>query len=120
MKKVVINKCYGGFGLSDKAYEKLIEWGIPTTSIKDTRKFEEIIYVSENADDSLLGTLYWSDYFRNNRSHPLLIKVVEELGEDANGHFSELRIVEIPDDVEYIIEEYDGMEWIAEVHRTWG
>ena len=27
--KVVINTCYGGFGLSDAAYEKLIEWGVP-------------------------------------------------------------------------------------------
>jgi hypothetical protein len=30
-----------------------------------------------------------------------------------------LEIVEIPDDVEYTIEEYDGLEHIAEKHRTW-
>jgi hypothetical protein len=29
MPKVVINKRFGGFGLSDKAYERLIELGIP-------------------------------------------------------------------------------------------
>jgi len=30
-----------------------------------------------------------------------------------------LAIVEIPDDVEYTIEEYDGNEHVAEAHRTW-
>ncbi len=25
----------------------------------------------------------------------------------------------IPDDVKWQIEEYDGLEWIAEKHRTW-
>jgi hypothetical protein len=28
--------------------------------------------------------------------------------------------VDIPDDVKWQIEEYDGNEWIAESHRTWG
>ena len=27
--KIVKNSCFGGFGLSDEAYEKLIEYGIP-------------------------------------------------------------------------------------------
>jgi hypothetical protein len=30
-----------------------------------------------------------------------------------------LRIVEIPDGVEWHISEYDGIEHIAENHRTW-
>jgi len=30
-----------------------------------------------------------------------------------------LKIVDIPDGVEWEIEEYDGMEWVAEKHRTW-
>jgi hypothetical protein len=48
-----------------------------------------------------------------------LIKVVEKLGEEANTRFSTLKIIEIPDDVEWEIEEYDGLEHIAEKHRTW-
>jgi hypothetical protein len=28
-------------------------------------------------------------------------------------------VVTIPDDVAWTIEEYDGNEWVAEVHRTW-
>jgi len=28
-------------------------------------------------------------------------------------------VLEIPDDVEFTIEDYDGSEHIAETHRTW-
>lgn len=54
------------------------------------------------------------------RTDKLLIQVIEELGRDANGGCAELKIVEIPDGVEYEICEYDGNEHIAEMHRTWG
>jgi len=48
-----------------------------------------------------------------------LIAVIEELGEEANGRCAEIAIVEIPDDVEWEVDEYDGKEWVAEIHRTW-
>jgi MoaA/NifB/PqqE/SkfB family radical SAM enzyme len=54
------------------------------------------------------------DEFRN---HPALIKAIEE-GIEA-GLVTNITIVEIPDDVEYVIESYDGREWVAEKHRTW-
>jgi len=41
------------------------------------------------------------------------------MGSNADGDHAELKVVEIPDDVEYLIEEYDGLEHIAEAHRTW-
>jgi hypothetical protein len=44
---------------------------------------------------------------------------VEELGDKASGQFAELVVVEIPDGVDYEIDEYDGNEHIAEKHRTW-
>ena len=53
------------------------------------------------------------------RNDPLLIQVVEELRKGADGDHAELKIVEIPDDVEWQIDEYDGVEWVAEKHRTW-
>jgi hypothetical protein len=28
-------------------------------------------------------------------------------------------VVQLPADVDWIVEEYDGQEWIAERHRTW-
>ena len=41
------------------------------------------------------------------------------MGEHSWGPHAELLVVEIPDDVEWYIEEYDGREWIAERHRVW-
>ena len=93
--KVVINTCYGGFGLSEAAYEKLIEWGI---SVRPR---------------------YWDTWTSDNRSHPLLVRLVEEMGDGASGQYASLKVVEIPDDVRWHVEEYDGMEWVAEDHRTW-
>lgn len=54
-----------------------------------------------------------------NREDPLLIQVIEELGEEASGSCAKVSIVEIPSDVEYTIEEYDGYEHVAEKHRKW-
>jgi hypothetical protein len=53
------------------------------------------------------------------RNDPILVQVVEELGEEANDKYAHLAIVEIPDDVKWHIEEYDGREHVAEDHRTW-
>ena len=53
------------------------------------------------------------------RDDPLLIKVVEELGDKADGRFAKLKIVEIPDDVDWEIDEYDGSETVEEKHRSW-
>jgi hypothetical protein len=41
------------------------------------------------------------------------------MGEEANDQFAKLEIVEIPDGVEWQIDEYDGYESIHEVHRSW-
>jgi hypothetical protein len=90
-RKIVINSCHGGFGLSGPAKE---------------------LY------SQLSGT---KDVWDNDiaRDDPFLVQTVEQLGDAANGAYAELRIVEIPADVEWTVEEYDGSEWIAEKHRTW-
>lgn len=88
--KIVINACYGGFSLSKKAYE-------------------------------LLGE-EWDGYgykFNDDRDNPKIVEVVEKLGKKANGYCADLKVVEIPDGIEYEIDEYDGLEHIAEKHRTW-
>jgi hypothetical protein len=111
--KIVINKCYGGFGLSDKAIDRLEELGYEAPegcrTIERDRVPEEYGYEFEK---------YWglSDIPRD---HPLLVQVVEELGSKADRRFAELKVVEIPEGVDWVVEEYDGTEWIREVSRTW-
>jgi hypothetical protein len=53
------------------------------------------------------------------RDDPVLVQIVEELGNEASGRCAKLKIVEIPDDINWVIEEYDGSETIAEEHQTW-
>jgi len=43
------------------------------------------------------------------------VRVVEELGEEANGHAAELKVVAIPDDVQWVITKVDGLEHVSEV-----
>ena len=62
-------------------------------------------------------TIYERDIERND---PAVVQAVEELGDKANGEHAKLVVVNIPDGIEYSIEEYDGMEHVAEAHRTWG
>lgn len=89
--KIVINTCFGGFNLSTKAL----------------LRYRELTGQDE--------VCYWEI----DRADPVLVQVVEELGDEADGEFSRLKIVEIPDDVRWFIEEYDGSEHVAEKHRTW-
>jgi hypothetical protein len=91
--KVVINKCYGGFGISEMGQDLYKE----RKGITDP-------------------DWYYRDVERND---PVLIELIEQYGDAINGRYADLRIVEIPDGVEWQIEEYDGNEWIAEKHRTW-
>jgi hypothetical protein len=53
------------------------------------------------------------------RTDAILLEVVDELGTEANGQCAKIKIIEIPDDVEWEISEYDGIEHVAEKHRTW-
>lgn len=57
------------------------------------------------------------------RDDPMLVQVIQTLGEQASsGSFAKLRIVQIPDDIPadgWTIQDYDGIEWVAEKHRVW-
>ena len=119
--KVVINVCYGGFGISNVAFEKLLERksiAFNKVPAKYPIREHDSDYYRVDADPD--GEDYISEYeFFDNSADSDLIAVIEELGKDSWGWASELKIVDIPDDVDWQIEEYDGMEWIAEKHRTW-
>ena len=122
MQRIVINVCYGGFGLSDAAYEKMAEYGVPVLAYERGTDHGHVIYdrrLSEDQANNLFMGRYWDDWIAESRTHPTLLRVVEEIGETANGHCAELKIVEIPSGIEWEIDEYDGNETIREVHRTW-
>ena len=65
-----------------------------------------------------LNEFYFSDH-EIERNDSALIQTIEDLGERAFGQCAKLEIVEVPDDVEWEISEYDGSEHVAEKHRTW-
>lgn len=65
--RVVINTCYGGFSLSDKAEQEY-----------QNRTGHEDSYLVDRED-------------------PVLINIIEEMGTEAAGTFAKLKILEIPD-----------------------
>ena len=89
--KIVINTIHGGFSLSPKASQRYKE-----------------------RTGKTIGA--YPDIERND---PDLVAVVEELGDRACGSWSRLKVVDVPDDVDWYIEEYDGKEHVAEQHRRW-
>lgn len=142
MKKIVVNRCYGGFGISTEAedlyakkkgfklyryirkgdyksniYNKVSnvsekEYSVITLT-KDHGK--ELIYT--NSEEQKKDWWYYGDLKRDD---PTLVEVVEELGTDkASGYLSSLSIVEIPDDIVWYIEDYDGVETVHEAHQSW-
>jgi len=89
--KVVINRCWGGFGLSEVAVAR---------------------YKQETGNNDVYS-------WKIPRDCPVLVSIVEELGHDSWGQYAELKVIEIPDGIEWTVTDYDGMEKIAENHRTW-
>lgn len=84
--KVLINRCYGGFSISDEAKN---------------------LYKERSGVNG-----YVSSYCDELRDDPILINIVEELGERANGSASKLMVVDVPGHYQYQIEDYDGIETI--------
>jgi hypothetical protein len=90
-QKIVINKCWGGFGLNSQAMRMFNELGGTETCDWDIK-----------------------------RDNPILVRVVEELHPWAGGDSSNLKVVEIPEGISWHIHDYDGMESVEEDHRSWG
>jgi hypothetical protein len=114
MQKIVINTEFGGFGLSNAAvelYGQLAQLNL--VSEVDEYNFRNY-YTDSVADDN------YFNYYDIERDDQHLVQVVQQLGEAANSDYSTLKVVEIPDDVVvWHIHEYDGIEYVAENHRTW-
>lgn len=138
MKKVILNKCFGGFDVSKEAYMLYAKRKGLTLYLYESefinRKF---IYKKVNDDNSIFRHYFIKDMGDNveisnedyekyclylkdeHREDPILIEVVEELGEKASGRFGNLKVVEIPDDLEYVIDEYDGIETLHQKVEEW-
>tara|TARA_B100000579_G_C22847650_1_gene865351 strand:- start:108 stop:473 length:366 start_codon:yes stop_codon:yes gene_type:complete len=107
--KIVVNNCYGGFGISFQA----------TAYIFDNMSQEEKYEMRRGYGDEKTSE-EWTikDHIAYNirhlpRHHKLLVEAVEKFGSAANGECSELQIVIIKG-TEYIINEYDGFESVSE------
>ena len=142
IRRVVINTCSGGFGLSHEAILAYLDkCGTPVWT-EATEKFSSLIpfnYYLVPPEERIEGSpdnwhemtlaervahnaAYSKTVFHDRdvaRDDPYLVQVVEELGDRANGRHAELKVVEIPADVDWEIDEYDGTEWVAEKHRVW-
>ena len=136
MRKIAINADYGGFCLSQEATKMLYELQNPGKQlyaykrvysdrsdepdyfIKSTVEDSSVFFtedlgdkVDDNHVDSNLFIFEWM--LVDDRHDPNLIKVIETLGTRANGECADIKIVEIPDDAKYIIQEYDGCETVV-------
>ena len=137
--KVVINRCYGGFGLSVKAilryaeikgitlypFTEVGEIGTINQKYKACDPFAVKSFIGPHfstmpltADGKYEDGSYFSEYDIE-RNDPALVQTVEELGSESNGRCAELKIVEIPDGISYEISDYDGLETVEESHRSW-
>ena len=142
MTKVVINAQHGGFSLSHEGVLRYAEikgltlypeeddlvgswtfwsyWLVPEAHRPEEpgdnwhRWTQEQRIASNKAHDE--AQLSPRDIARDD---PALVQLIEEMGDNANGRVASLRVVEIPDDADWQIDEYDGLEWVAEKHRTW-
>jgi hypothetical protein len=139
--KVVINSCFGGFSISHEGMLRYFEIkGQEIWPEQGDTFWEHWTYWTvspENRPESKEGDAFYAmtieDRQAYNKAHseltvyerelerddPALVQMVEELGDKANGDCADLTVVEVPDGIQWDIHEYDGMEHVAEKHRTW-
>lgn len=136
--KIVLNGCYGGFGLSYEAM--VLYWHARCRDLyfyRDISVYDDYSKVHKYERISLLdiqqsrntwtGFIYcttkdqgeYLDHFPEcvvsdkdiDRTDPILVSVVEIMGsEAASGRFAKLYIEEIPKGTQYKIDNYDGIE----------
>jgi hypothetical protein len=134
MTKVVYNACYGGFSLSEAGIMRYAElkgitlypeydarfptlraatyWTVPPeqrSGVLSTEDWHGATQEQRAESNRLHSEL--SIYDRDlDRADPVLVQVVEELGDTANGRCAKLRIEDVPAGTLYRIDEYDGNE----------
>ena len=113
--KIVINRKHGGFGLSEEAVLLYGDKKGLNIIANQDEKIKTIThyYLNEVKEENGFGE------WEIKRNDPVLVEVVEQLGDLANGHYSKLKVVEVPDDIKWYIHDYDGLEEVHEEHRKW-
>ena len=105
--KIVLNKCHGGFSISLKACQYMADRG----HNKAKAKIDEYNNQCSNILKSLRDST-WYGFSDVARDDPLLVEAVENLGEEANGSYAELVVVNF--DVNRLIhEDESGVESLA-------
>ena len=126
MVRVVYNSCYGGFGLSKEACQRYWDikgqsiwfedgksgtyftvWFVPPEERPEQKEWSSMSLTERAA----FNKQYFKHTWRENnvdRHDPILVQVVEELGDKANGNHAKLCIEEVYGP--YRIDEYDGNE----------
>lgn len=113
MTRIVINRSYGEFCLSHQALIRLRELGQrEALQEEDTGAYWPQAAGLREPSLNQYGKLI-------PRDDKHLVRVVEELGEAANGHAAILRVMTIPEDVKWVITKIERGEQVSEVHRTW-
>lgn len=138
MTKVVYNNCFGGFSISEKALLRYAElkgvtvypeksakyhfknyWSVPPSDPERLRATR----IQDNWAEATDEGRQWSNDFCTkhqlslrdySRKDPVLVQVVEELGEEANGDHASLAIEDVPAGSKYRIDEYDGNERVMQ------
>ena len=141
--KIILNKGYGGFSASPKAYklyaEKLgkelfyyiggydrlrnefVYTQVSFGELLKSKKIFFLFYSFKDLGEQFIATDSLSDNEKyaplvlseENREDPILISVVEELGDEASGDLGSLAVVEIPAVLahgNYIIDSEGGFE----------
>lgn len=130
--KVVYNACFGGFSLSEAGIQRYAELKGVTLYPEQDKKFGMLTHYWTippekrrppiDGDDWHKATqeerIAYNQFYRDNqiydrdieRDDPLLVQVVEEMGDAANGRCAKLAIEDVPADSLWRIDEYDGNE----------
>lgn len=119
MQKILINTDVGGFFLSLEAKELYLkEKGFSYT----VKRNESSLFFHKTlfSQDVIYPLELNVGFHQLLRDDPVLVRVFEQIGSERfSGLFSIIKMIEIPDNIKWIVCEKDGYEWIAERHRIW-
>ena len=160
---IVLNYCYGGFGVSNEGIRRYLElkglpfiekarnYGSSAFYINEDNVFDQLMcrncnFTIQDCDCDCISRFcticddlrkmkctckpnehsfysgcrctekYFCEDINFKRTDPLLVQVVKELGEKANGYCAKLAIEYLPKGTKYIINEYDGHESLQTEH----